>query len=85
MGALAHGRPDYGWIAPMRRWCLVAWVFLSVGLTPRGLCAYEEPGGGGDWAWDPVENAAFMPWLTGTAFIHSVQVQECARSSRSGT
>lgn len=76
MGALAHGRLDYGWIAAMRRWCLVAWVCLSVGLTLGGLWAYEELGWGGYWAWDPVENAAFMPWLTGTAFIHSVQVQE---------
>jgi cytochrome c-type biogenesis protein CcmF len=76
MGALAHGKLDYGWIASMRRWCLVAWVFLSIGLTLGGLWAYEELGWGGYWAWDPVENAAFMPWLTGTAFIHSVQVQE---------
>jgi cytochrome c-type biogenesis protein CcmF len=76
MGALAHGKLDYGWIASMRRWCLVAWVCLSVGLLLGGLWAYEELGWGGYWAWDPVENAAFMPWLTGTAFIHSVQVQE---------
>jgi len=79
MGALAHGKLDYGWIASMRRWCLVAWVCLSVGLTLGGLWAYEELGWGGYWAWDPVENAAFMPWLTGTAFIHSVQVQERRR------
>ena len=76
IGALAHGKLDYGWIAAMRRWCLVAWVFLTVGLTLGGLWAYEELGWGGYWAWDPVENAAFIPWLTGTAFIHSVQVQE---------
>ncbi|MCK6549491.1 heme lyase CcmF/NrfE family subunit [Myxococcota bacterium] len=76
IGALAHGRLDYGWIAAMRRWCLVAWAFLTVGLVLGGLWAYEELGWGGYWAWDPVENAAFMPWLTGTAFIHSVQVQE---------
>jgi cytochrome c-type biogenesis protein CcmF len=76
IGALAHGRLDYTWIASMRRWCLVAWLFLSVGLVLGGLWAYEELGWGGYWAWDPVENAAFMPWLTGTAFIHSVQVQE---------
>lgn len=79
MGALAHGKLDYTWIASMRRWCLVAWVMLSVGLTLGGLWAYEELGWGGYWAWDPVENAAFMPWLTGTAFIHSVQVQERRR------
>ncbi|MBI4817353.1 MAG: heme lyase CcmF/NrfE family subunit [Deltaproteobacteria bacterium] len=76
IGALAHGKLDYEWIRSMRRWCLVAWVCLSVGLTLGGLWAYEELGWGGYWAWDPVENAAFMPWLTGTAFIHSVQVQE---------
>ncbi len=76
VGALAHGKLDYSWIGAMRRWCLVAWVFLSVGLTLGGLWAYEELGWGGYWAWDPVENAAFFPWLTGTAFIHSIQVQE---------
>ncbi len=76
IGALAHGRLDYEWIAAMRRWCLVAWVFLTLGLTLGGLWAYEELGWGGYWAWDPVENAAFIPWLTGTAFIHSIQVQE---------
>ena len=76
IGALAHGKLDYGWIAAMRRWCLVAWVFLSIGLVLGGLWAYEELGWGGYWAWDPVENAAFWPWLTGTAFIHSIQVQE---------
>jgi cytochrome c-type biogenesis protein CcmF len=76
MGALIHGKLDYSWIAAMRRWCLVAWVFLGVGLTLGGLWAYEELGWGGYWAWDPVENAAFIPFLTGTAFIHSIQVQE---------
>ena len=76
IGALAHGKLDYSWIDSMRRWCLVAWVCLSVGLVLGGLWAYEELGWGGYWAWDPVENAAFMPWLTGTAFIHSIQVQE---------
>ena len=76
IGALAHGELDYGWIKSMRRWCLVAWICLSVGLVLGGLWAYEELGWGGYWAWDPVENAAFMPWLTGTAFIHSIQVQE---------
>lgn len=76
IGALAHGHLDYGWIDAMRRWCLAAWVFLTIGLVLGGLWAYEELGWGGYWAWDPVENAAFFPWLTGTAFIHSVQVQE---------
>jgi len=76
VGALAHNKLDYTWIAAMRRWCLVAWFCLTVGLTLGGLWAYEELGWGGYWAWDPVENAAFIPWLTGTAFIHSIQVQE---------
>ncbi len=80
IGALVHGRLDYGWIDAMRRWCLAAWVFLTVGLVLGGLWAYEELGWGGYWAWDPVENAAFIPWLTGTAFIHSVQVQERRQS-----
>ncbi|MEL6187068.1 MAG: cytochrome c biogenesis protein CcsA, partial [Myxococcota bacterium] len=80
IGALAHGRLDYGWIDAMRKWCLAAWVFLTVGLVLGGLWAYEELGWGGYWAWDPVENAAFIPWLTGTAFIHSIQVQERRQS-----
>ncbi|MBX2813361.1 MAG: heme lyase CcmF/NrfE family subunit [Myxococcales bacterium] len=80
IGALAHGHLDYGWVDAMRRWCLAAWVFLTIGLVLGGLWAYEELGWGGYWAWDPVENAAFIPWLTGTAFIHSIQVQERRQS-----
>ena len=80
VGALVHGRLDYGWIDAMRRWCLAAWIFLTIGLVLGGLWAYEELGWGGYWAWDPVENAAFIPWLTGTAFIHSIQVQERRQS-----
>lgn len=76
IGALVHGRLGYEWIDAMRRWCLAAWLFLTIGLVLGGLWAYEELGWGGYWAWDPVENAAFFPWLTGTAFIHSIQVQE---------
>jgi cytochrome c-type biogenesis protein CcmF len=76
IGALAHGKLDYRWIQGMRRWCLLSWAFLTVGLTLGGLWAYEELGWGGYWAWDPVENAALIPWLTGTAFIHSIHVQE---------
>lgn len=80
IGALAHRQLDYGWIDAMRKWCLAAWVFLTIGLVLGGLWAYEELGWGGYWAWDPVENAAFFPWLTGTAFIHSIQVQERRQS-----
>lgn len=80
IGALVHNRLDYAWIDAIRKWCLAAWVFLTVGLVLGGLWAYEELGWGGYWAWDPVENAAFFPWLTGTAFIHSIQVQERRQS-----
>jgi cytochrome c-type biogenesis protein CcmF len=64
------------WIRATRRWTLVAWLFLSLGLILGGRWAYDVLGWGGYWAWDPVENAAFMPWLTGTAFLHSVMIQE---------
>jgi cytochrome c-type biogenesis protein CcmF len=64
------------WIRITRRWTLVAWLFLSMGLLLGGWWAYGVLGWGGYWAWDPVENAALMPWLTGTAFLHSVMIQE---------
>ena len=64
------------WIQSIRRWTLVAWLFLSVGIILGGWWAYQELGWGGYWAWDPVENASFMPWLTATAFLHSIIVQE---------
>src|SRR5574341_1031737 len=76
MGALARGETDPGWIHATRRWSLVAWLFLSLGLILGGWWAYDVLGWGGYWGWDPVENAAFMPWLTGTAFLHSVMIQE---------
>ena len=76
IGALASGRLDTQWIRSIRRWTLVAWLFLSVGILLGGQWAYVELGWGGYWAWDPVENASFMPWLTGTAFLHSVMIQE---------
>ena len=60
----------------IRRWTHVAWFFLSCGIILGGWWAYQELGWGGYWAWDPVENASFMPWLTGTAFIHSIMIQE---------
>jgi cytochrome c-type biogenesis protein CcmF len=64
------------WIRATRRWSLVAWLFLSLGLLLGAWWAYGVLGWGGYWAWDPVENAALMPWLTGTAFLHSVMIQE---------
>ncbi|GIS56560.1 MAG: cytochrome c biogenesis protein CcmF [Candidatus Neomarinimicrobiota bacterium] len=64
------------WIQSIRRWTLVAWLFLSMGIILGGWWAYQELGWGGYWAWDPVENASFMPWLTATAFIHSIIIQE---------
>jgi cytochrome c-type biogenesis protein CcmF len=67
---------DNEWVLTTRRWTLISWYFLSSGLILGGQWAYEELGWGGFWAWDPVENAALMPWLTGTAFLHSVMIQE---------
>ncbi|NOZ03325.1 MAG: heme lyase CcmF/NrfE family subunit [FCB group bacterium] len=64
------------WIRSIRRWSLVTWLFLSIGIILGGWWAYQELGWGGYWAWDPVENASFMPWLTATAFIHSIMIQE---------
>ncbi|OGG95525.1 MAG: hypothetical protein A2527_06630 [Candidatus Lambdaproteobacteria bacterium RIFOXYD2_FULL_50_16] len=76
MGSLLAGRKNDDWILTTRRWTLVAWFFLTVGMILGGNWAYVELGWGGYWAWDPVENASLMPWLTGTAFLHSVIVQE---------
>ncbi len=76
IAALVTGRLDDLWIRTSRRWCLVAWFFLSLGNLFGARWAYEVLGWGGYWAWDPVENAAFMPWLTGTAYLHSVMIQE---------
>lgn len=64
------------WIRTSRRWTLVAWIFLSIGLVLGGRWAYDVLGWGGFWGWDPVENAMLMPWLTGTAFLHSVMITE---------
>jgi cytochrome c-type biogenesis protein CcmF len=79
MGALATGRVSDTWLTLTRRWTIVAWYFLSLGLLIGGWWSYHVLGWGGYWAWDPVENAAFMPWLTGTAFLHSVMIQERRR------
>ncbi len=76
IGALATGRVGEGWLLETRRWALFAWGFLTVGIVLGSWWAYEVLGWGGVWAWDPVENASFLPWLTGTAYIHSVLVQE---------
>ena len=76
MAALMAGRLDDGWIRTTRRWSLIAWLFLSLGLILGGRWAYDVLGWGGYWEWDPVENVAFLPWLTGTAFLHSVMIQE---------
>src|SRR5205814_953222 len=65
-----------GWIRTTRRWTLFTWAFLGAGILMGGRWAYVELGWGGYWAWDPVENASLMPWLVGTAFLHSVMIQE---------
>ena len=76
IAALATGRVSDAWMRMTRRWTLTAWIFLTVGLTLGALWSYGVLGWGGYWAWDPVENVALLPWLTGTAFLHSVMVQE---------
>ena len=76
IAALATGRLGDVWIRTTRRWTLFAWFFLTVGNILGARWAYEELGWGGYWAWDPVENAAFLPWLSCTAFLHSVMIQE---------
>jgi len=76
IAALASGHLDDSWLRAVRRWTMFAWLFLSFGLFLGMIWAYEELGWGGYWAWDPVENAALLPWFTATAFLHSVMVQE---------
>lgn len=79
MAALIVGKLDEAWIVTTRRWTIIAWFFLTVGNLIGAWWSYHVLGWGGYWAWDPVENAAFMPWLPATAFLHSVQVQERRR------
>jgi cytochrome c-type biogenesis protein CcmF len=76
MAALITGRTDARWLVSVRRWTLVSWAALGTGMLLGAHWAYVEIGWGGYWAWDPVENAALMPWLAATAFLHSVIVQE---------
>jgi cytochrome c-type biogenesis protein CcmF len=76
VAALATGRIGEGWLVETRRWTLFAWGFLTVGILLGAWWSYEVLGWGGYWAWDPVENASFLPWLTATAYLHSVMVQE---------
>jgi cytochrome c-type biogenesis protein CcmF len=76
IAALLARRLDAGWIIAMRKWALASWIFLSIGITIGMWWAYLELGWGGVWAWDPVENASLLPWLTLTAFLHSVMIQE---------
>jgi cytochrome c-type biogenesis protein CcmF len=76
VGALVTRRLDASWIRATRRFALIAWALLGFGLLLGARWSYTELGWGGYWAWDPVENAALMPWLLGTAFLHSIMVQE---------
>jgi len=76
IAALISRRLDAEWLGAVRRWSLVSWLFLTVGITLGMWWAYVELGWGGYWAWDPVENASLLPWLTGTAFLHSIMIQE---------
>ena len=76
MAALLSGEMDEGWIRDTRRWTIFPWFFLGTGQLLGGKWAYVVLGWGGYWGWDPVENSALMPWLAGTAFLHSVMIQE---------
>jgi cytochrome c-type biogenesis protein CcmF len=76
VASLITGRMGEGWLVETRRWTLFAWGFLTIGIILGAWWSYEVLGWGGFWAWDPVENASFLPWLTGTAYLHSVMVQE---------
>ncbi|MBC8086082.1 MAG: heme lyase CcmF/NrfE family subunit [Phycisphaerae bacterium] len=76
IAALIKRKLDTEWLAAVRRWALVSWFFLTLGIVLGMWWAYVELGWGGYWAWDPVENSSFLPWLTGTAFLHSIMIQE---------
>ena len=76
VAALASGQLGNTWIRLIRKWTLAPWVFLTIGVIMGSQWAYVELGWGGYWAWDPVENASLLPWLTATAFLHSIMIQE---------
>ena len=76
IGTLLSGKTGSEWIFRSRRWMMASWLVLTLGITLGGNWAYRELGWGGYWAWDPVENASFMPWLLGTAYLHSAMIQE---------
>ncbi|MBM3685313.1 MAG: heme lyase CcmF/NrfE family subunit, partial [Actinobacteria bacterium] len=76
IAALVTGRVGEGWLLATRRWTLIAWGFLTAGIVLGSWWSYEVLGWAGYWGWDPVENASFLPWLTGTAYLHSVMIQE---------
>lgn len=76
LAALVTGQLDAQWLRDTRKWTLISWLFLSLGLILGGAWAYTELGWGGFWMWDPVENAGLIPWFTATAFLHSVMIQE---------
>lgn len=76
LAALITGQLDAQWLRDTRKWTLISWLFLSLGLILGGAWAYTELGWGGFWMWDPVENAGLIPWFTATAFLHSVMIQE---------
>ncbi|TVQ86214.1 MAG: heme lyase CcmF/NrfE family subunit [Deltaproteobacteria bacterium] len=83
--ALLAGRLDAGWMVPLRRAFLIPWAFLTLGIVLGGWWSYAVLGWGGYWAWDPVENASFLPWLTGTAFLHSAMMTHRRTSLKSWT
>jgi len=85
VAALVTRRLEAEWLTLVRRWTLVPWIFLTAGIVAGAWWSYEVLGWGGYWAWDPVENAALLPWLTATAFIHSAMVAERGRSLRTWT
>lgn len=76
IAALVTGRVGEGWLVETRRWTLFAWGFLTLGIVAGSWWSYDVLGWGGYWGWDPVENASLLPWLTGTAYLHSVMIQE---------
>jgi cytochrome c-type biogenesis protein CcmF len=85
VAALLRGQLTDGWLKPLRRWTMIPWTFLSIGIVLGGWWAYEVLGWGGYWAWDPVENASFLPWLAATGYLHATVVQERRRILRAWT